>query len=1170
MKRFLSTILVIAMLMSMAITTTATTTDPITLPDLDCPGWWSAHTEGIKVTEEGVTITFTNTTYESATGNHNCPLFILYTGDEAKVQGAGYCEYWVHRADNFGWGNNGYYGVTLADETFFNTNFLDNLTAAGISRNGFYTDTCWDTLLTDLKAGCECIVYAYLEGNNAVVTISCAGVVNTMTLPVDTTKDVYLSLTGELCTLSNIQVSYNTTNMLACTSWWSNHYDSIEITESGVSVDFTSTTFSQAANNWNGPLWIAYTSSDSIISGADYIEYWVQRGDNFGWGTNYSYVTDESATDWDNFLSNLKSGVSGNISAYLDGNYAVIAMDFNDLITTVTIEVDATKPVYLSLTGEGCMLANINVCYHDNTEIRNDAAASCTTDGYTGDTYCADCGKLMANGTSIPHPGHTEGEAIRENEVAPGCTTAGSYDSVVKCSVCGTELSRTPVSVDPIDHAYGEVTYTWNADHTQCTASRTCGNDAFHVETIQATITSNSTATCRNDGEITYTATFAEDWATTQTAVVPVQATGDHVFANFVERVAATCTEDGYEIYACGCGIENRTVLTKTGHTAADAVKENEVAPTCTEKGGYDSVVYCSTCHAELSKEHIELEANGHSPADAVRENEVAPTCTEKGGYDSVVYCTTCHAELSKEHTELEAIGHSPADAVKENEKAPSCTEKGGYDSVVYCATCEAELDRENVTVNATGHNYLNGNCTVCNAEDPNYIEGTLDCPGWWVAHTDGIKLDEYGVTITLKSTTYADAANNWNSLLYVLYTNNENVVNIESADYLEYWVQRVDNYGWIGATNRWSGDEALAAAGITYAIDETAADWSNFLAPMKEGIDVTIQAKLDGDKAVIIMEANGLITTVCADVDTAKSVYLSLTGELCTLTDIVVASNAPTDTEPEATEPEATEPEATEPEATEPEATEPEATEPEATEPEATEPEATEPEATEPEATEPAESLVTDLGDLDCSGWWTNHSAGVALDTDGVTITMDSKTYENGTNNWNAPIVILYSGDEAKVNGASYYEYWVHRADNYGWAGGWGNFLNTGANLAELNALGVTYESSVEDGSWDNWVADLQAGVECTVDAKLVGSNAVLTIECNGVKNTITIPVDASKPLYLSVSGEMCVLSNITATSHKQVSEPSKTGDHIELFVAMLALSAISAAVIVTKKKEF
>jgi len=44
---------------------------------------------------------------------------------------------------------------------------------------------------------------------------------------------------------------------------------------------------------------------------------------------------------------------------------------------------------------------------------------------------------------------------VKENEVAATCTTAGSYDSVVYCSVCKTHvISRTTVPVDALGHNY--------------------------------------------------------------------------------------------------------------------------------------------------------------------------------------------------------------------------------------------------------------------------------------------------------------------------------------------------------------------------------------------------------------------------------------------------------------------------------------------------------------------------------------------------------------------------------------------------------------------------------------------------------------------------------------------------------------------------------------------
>ena len=48
-----------------------------------------------------------------------------------------------------------------------------------------------------------------------------------------------------------------------------------------------------------------------------------------------------------------------------------------------------------------------------------------------------------------------------------------------------------------------------------------------------------------------------------------------------------------------------------------------------------------------------------HIPGAAVKENEVAATCTKAGSFDEVVYCTVCGEELSREAKTIAASGHA-------------------------------------------------------------------------------------------------------------------------------------------------------------------------------------------------------------------------------------------------------------------------------------------------------------------------------------------------------------------------------------------------------------------------------------------------------------------------------------------------------------------------------
>ncbi|MBP3856568.1 MAG: chitobiase/beta-hexosaminidase C-terminal domain-containing protein [Ruminiclostridium sp.] len=75
---------------------------------------------------------------------------------------------------------------------------------------------------------------------------------------------------------------------------------------------------------------------------------------------------------------------------------------------------------------------------------------TCTTTGLR--TYtCSGCGDIYTE--VIPLAAHKY-TAVRENEVAPDCIHAGSYDEVEKCSVCGNVKSRTTKTVPALGHDF--------------------------------------------------------------------------------------------------------------------------------------------------------------------------------------------------------------------------------------------------------------------------------------------------------------------------------------------------------------------------------------------------------------------------------------------------------------------------------------------------------------------------------------------------------------------------------------------------------------------------------------------------------------------------------------------------------------------------------------------
>ena len=105
------------------------------------------------------------------------------------------------------------------------------------------------------------------------------------------------------------------------------------------------------------------------------------------------------------------------------------------------------------------------------------------------------------------------------------------------CSVCGAEYG------EKLGHDYGEVKYTWTSDNT-CKAERVCKHDSTHIEseTVTATGTTITAATCKEKGKMKYTATFVNTAFSMQEKEVDIDF-DPHTFGAWKDEIPAT-TED--------------------------------------------------------------------------------------------------------------------------------------------------------------------------------------------------------------------------------------------------------------------------------------------------------------------------------------------------------------------------------------------------------------------------------------------------------------------------------------------------------------------------------------------------------------------------------------------------------------------------------------------------
>lgn len=110
------------------------------------------------------------------------------------------------------------------------------------------------------------------------------------------------------------------------------------------------------------------------------------------------------------------------------------------------------------VTCEGCKTRKSSTAVNHNWN-KNEVTKqpTCTEPGVRTFT-CTDCGQTKTE--PIKATGHKPSEAIKENETPATCISAGWYDSVVYCSVCKEEISRTKVDIQALGHDWKVVSET--------------------------------------------------------------------------------------------------------------------------------------------------------------------------------------------------------------------------------------------------------------------------------------------------------------------------------------------------------------------------------------------------------------------------------------------------------------------------------------------------------------------------------------------------------------------------------------------------------------------------------------------------------------------------------------------------------------------------------------
>lgn len=176
-------------------------------------------------------------------------------------------------------------------------------------------------------------------------------------------------------------------------------------------------------------------------------------------------------------------------------------------------------------------------CKTAGTQLVGYAEATCTENGYTGDTVCTGCGAVVTKGKTVTSSGHSK---VWHSSKSPTCTSVG-WDGYYTCKNCDyTEYKEQPMLDHSITHTLQAATCTEpGQEYWQCSSCKQYFTDADGTEV----------------GEITVLPSPGHSWSAWSTVT------------------AATWLEAGAESRSCtACGETETKVLPATGQTVVDGI----------------------------------------------------------------------------------------------------------------------------------------------------------------------------------------------------------------------------------------------------------------------------------------------------------------------------------------------------------------------------------------------------------------------------------------------------------------------------------------------------------------------------------------------------------------------------------------------------------------------
>ena len=372
----------------------------------------------------------------------------------------------------------------------------------------------------------------------------------------------------------------------------------------------------------------------------------------------------------------------------LDGFWGVNDDGGKNGAPAMTEELEKDKTYYFVLgtyyaytyTGEFSVTIT---CTHDKTHIEGKTLSDCTVGGYTGDTVCDTCGKVVEQGQTL-EPGEHQ-EAVLDVKDAT-CYVTG-YTGDTYCSVCNIKLAEGTVT-PKLEHEYednvckncGRIN---NAQLDTTYTSKTTNSYPFQVIQFKTPENGKYKFHCEN---ITvwdsYGYLFKEENFNDQVIIDGIEKFN----AKIENNTGGNSRLKGYWKINDDDGANSAPEI--TAELEKDKIYYFVVGPHSTATGEFSITITCAH-----EKTH--------------REGRTLSDCTE-GGYTGDVICDTC-GKLVEQGQNLEPGEHT-VEVVDAREANCYIEGKTGEEK---CSVCDKVL-KENKAIPKLEHKYENDICKNC------------------------------------------------------------------------------------------------------------------------------------------------------------------------------------------------------------------------------------------------------------------------------------------------------------------------------------------------------------------------------------------------------------------------------------------------------------------------